>query len=122
MNIGRGRGGTTCQTVNWLSDSTYKFIIFRQVYNLYTKSLTGTYLQSDVILQVCENYILSHIDLKTVFQVLDVTAELGFDAITNKAVKLICANLGSSFICDFNITRWFEELEISKEYNKKLPI
>ncbi|KAL5248950.1 hypothetical protein ACHWQZ_G017973 [Mnemiopsis leidyi] len=55
---------------------------------------TGTYLQCDVVNEVCENYMLSHMELGSVFETYDIAAELGYDRITEQAIKLICANLG----------------------------
>lgn len=47
-----------------------------------------------MINDVCENYILTHMDLKNVFSLLEVSAELGYERVTSQAVQLICANLG----------------------------
>lgn len=44
--------------------------------------------------EVCENYMLSHMELGSVFETYDIAAELGYDRITEQAIKLICANLG----------------------------
>ena len=38
--------------------------------------------------------MLSHMELGSVFHVFDIAAELGYDRITDQAIKLICANLG----------------------------
>ena len=54
----------------------------------------GTFLHCDAVNEVCENYLVSHMELGTVFDVFDVTAELGYKRINHHAIKLICNNLG----------------------------
>ena len=48
--------------------------------------------------------MLSHMALATVFDVFDIAAELGYDRITNQAIKLICSNLGEKMVV--MVTRW----------------
>ena len=43
-------------------------------------------------------YIISHMNVKSVFQVLEVAAELAYSVITEEALKLICANLGVYYL------------------------
>ena len=50
---------------------------------------------------VCENYILTHMTLKSVFSHLEISQELGYDKISRQAQQLICANLGR-----FQIETW----------------
>ena len=57
-------------------------------------SRLGTFLLSDIVLEVCENYIITHLDLSNVFETLDVAIELAFDKISEQCNRLICSNLG----------------------------